>query len=73
MRFSITQVLSVEFTTFWDLREHESIYCEIHLATHLLRNIFRNNIDEELTVVRKKTERDNETYKFVCFLAAFNT
>ena len=34
----------------------------------LLRNTFRNNIDEELTVVRK-TERDKETYKFVCFLA----
>ena len=30
----------------------------------MLRNIFRNNINEELTVVRK-TERDNETYKFV--------
>ena len=29
---------------------------------------FHNNFDEELTVVRK-TERDNETYKFVCFLA----
>ena len=34
----------------------------------LLQNIFRYNIDEELTVVRK-TERDNETYKFICFLA----
>ena len=44
----------------------------------VLRDIFRNNFDEDLTVVRK-TERDNETYKFVCFLAlvltpaAFNT
>ena len=37
------------------------------LSIKVLRNIFRNNIDEELTVVRK-TERDNETYKFVCFL-----
>ena len=34
----------------------------------LLRNIFRNNIDKEITVARK-TERDNETYKFACFLA----
>ena len=33
-----------------------------------VRNMFRNNIDEELTVVRK-TERDKETYKFVCFSA----
>ena len=44
----------------------------------LLRNSFRNNIDEEIKIVRK-TEKDNETYKFVCFLAsllipaAFNT
>ena len=44
----------------------------------VLRNIFRNNIDEEIAIVRK-TERDHETYKTVCFLAlvltpaAFNT
>ena len=35
----------------------------------VLRNIFRHNNDEELSRVVRKTERDNETYKFVCFLA----
>ena len=36
----------------------------------MLRNIFRNNIDEKQTVVRKTVKRDNETDKFVCFLTA---
>ena len=36
---------------------------------HFVTICFRtSNIDEELTVVRK-TERDKETYKLVCFLA----
>ena len=35
----------------------------------LLQNSFRNDIDEEIQIVRK-IERDNETYKFVCFLAS---
>ena len=44
----------------------------------VLRNIFRNSIDEEIAIVRM-TETDHETYKTVCFLAlvltpaAFNT
>ena len=44
----------------------------------MLRNIFRNNTDEEIAILRK-TERDHETYKTICFLAlvltpaAFNT
>ena len=48
------------------------------LYVNLWLNIFRNNIDEHLTVVRK-TARANGTYKLVCFLAlvltpaAFNT
>ena len=45
---------------------HVSGICAIVLI--LLRNTFRNNFDEELTVVRK-TKRHKETYKFVCFLA----
>ena len=48
-------------SVFFDLQRTHAVFT-------LLRNTFRTNIDEALTVVRK-TERDKETYKFVCFLA----
>ena len=50
--------------------EYHTEYHAEHQLTckQMLRNIFRDNLDEELTIVRK-TESDNETYRFVCFLA----
>ena len=61
-------VLKIAILIRFCVRGRAKLAIVCSLPRNLLRNVFRNNIDEDLTVVRK-TERDKETYKIVCFLA----